>query len=64
MDNPMYERRTPDMSTWRGRQKPGYRTNHSFNHFVDTVKRSKAGKDHLLRHHNGYTGKRREEETE
>lgn len=57
----MFERRTPDMSTWTGRRPRGFRCNNSFQEFVDRVKKSKAGKDHLRRHHAGYTGKKRDE---
>lgn len=54
MINPMYEKRTPDMSTWKGREKKGFRCNNSFQEFVDGAKRTKEGKSHLERHHGGH----------
>ena len=42
MGNTIYEKRTPDMSTWKGRQKKGFRCNNSFQEFVDEAKRTKA----------------------
>lgn len=56
VDNPMFERRTPDMSTWRGREPQGFRCHNSFAAFVKQAKRSKEGKAHLERHHGGFTG--------
>lgn len=50
----IYEKRTPDMSTWKGRRPKGFRCVNSFQEFVDKVKRTKEGKAHLERHHNGY----------
>ena len=54
MDNPQYERRTPDMSTWKGRERKGERDSNSFKTFVSRAKRSNEGKAHLRRHHAGH----------
>ena len=51
--NAIYERRTPDMSTWKGRERRGERDNNSFKTFVSRAKRSKDGQAHLKRHHGG-----------
>lgn len=53
MGNTIYEKRTPDMSTWKGRQKKGFRCVNSFQEFVDEAKRTKHGREHLARHHRG-----------
>lgn len=52
--NPRYEARTPDMSTWTGRQPRGLRESNSFKAFVAKSKTFKEGKAHLERHHNGF----------
>lgn len=50
----MYEKRTPDMSTWKGRQRRGEKDSNSFQTFVSRAKRSNVGQAHLKRHHGGY----------
>ena len=50
----IYEKRTPDMSTWKGRERKGERDNNSFKTFVSRAKRSKDGQAHLKRHHAGH----------
>lgn len=52
--NTIYEKRTPDMSTWTGRRRKGERDNNSFAAFVAEAKRSEHGRDHLKRHHGSY----------
>lgn len=52
--NPRYEVRTPDMSSWTGKQPRGLRCNNSFAAFVAKAKTYKEGKAHLERHHNGF----------
>lgn len=54
MDNPMYETRTPDQSTWKGRQRGVEKDSNSFATFVAEAKRSNEGKAHLKRHHGGH----------
>lgn len=52
--NTIYEKRSPDMSTWKGRRRKGERDNNSFAAFVAKAKRSDYGRAHLERHHGGY----------
>lgn len=52
--NPRVEARTPDMSSWTGRQPRGLRETNSFKAFVTEAKRSKEGREHLERHHGGH----------
>lgn len=54
MDNPMYEKRTPDQSTWKGRLRRGEKDTNSFATFVADSKRSNEGREHLKRQHGGY----------
>lgn len=49
-----YKKFTPDMSTWKGRQRKGEKCVNSFATFVATAKRSNEGREHLKRHHGGY----------
>ena len=50
----IYEKRTPDQSTWKGRQRRGEKDHNSFATFVSRAKRSNEGKAHLKRHHGGH----------
>lgn len=50
----MFEKRMPDMSTWKGRQRRGEKCINSFAEFVARAKRSKEGQAHLKAHHGGY----------
>lgn len=54
MDNPIYEKRDPSMSTWKGRLRRGEKDSNSFATFVARIKRTNEGKAHLNRHHGGY----------
>lgn len=49
-----YEKRGPDMSTWKGRERRGERTHNSFAQFVADAKRTKEGRAHLVQHHGGF----------
>lgn len=40
--------------TWMGRRPKGQQDTNSFKTFVDRAKKTKAGRDHLRRHHKGY----------
>ena len=52
--NPMYEQRTPDQSSWKGRESRDERCGNSFAQFVANAKRTKEGKAHLEQHHGGF----------
>jgi len=39
---------------WQGRRPKGEQDTHSFKAFVARIRPTKAGQDHLARHHRGY----------
>lgn len=54
MSDAGFEKRTPDMSTWKGRLRRGEKCSHSFKDFVAKAKTYKEGRQHLERHHGGH----------
>lgn len=54
LSNTIFEKRTPDQSTWKGRRRKSEQDKNSFAEFVAEAKRSEHGRDHLKRHHGGH----------
>lgn len=48
-------------SGWLGRKPKGQQDTHSFKAFVDRVKGTKEGQDHLRRHHRGFNPRSKDE---